>query len=215
MTRLFTIADLFCGAGGAGAGLHRAGFEVIGFDLHPQPRYPFTFQQEDALTADLSDFDAVWASPPCQDYSVAMKHHVKSGAYPRLITKVRDRMPNVPWVIENVIGAPIPQQSTMFGENGVMLCGTMVGLKNVWRHRLFLSSFPIPTPSQCSHLEQPMNPYRTTSRKRDGIEKGAMQHYANAMGVGWMKGREIGEAIPPAYSEYIGKYLIEKIRGKE
>ena len=201
------IADLFCGAGGAGTGLHRAGFEVVGFDLHPQPRYPFEFHQTDALEVDLSDFDAVWASPPCQDYSSALSHFTSD--YPRLIDDVKDRMPNVPWVIENVIGAPIPKQPTLDGQNGLLLCGTMFDMPRVRRHRLFLSSHPIPLPvKQCNHRQLALNPYNAKSRKRDGIEKQSLMHYGKAMGIDWMKGKEIGEAIPPAYSEYIGKQLL-------
>jgi DNA (cytosine-5)-methyltransferase 1 len=201
------IADLFCGAGGAGMGLHRAGFEVVGFDLAPQPRYPFEFHQQDALTVDLSDFDAVWASPPCQDYSLAIRHLASEG-YPRLIREVRDLAGDMPFIIENVPGAPIPNQPTLFGDYGLQLCGTMFGLRRVRRHRLFLTSIPMTLPRGCSHREYALNPYNSNARKRDGIQFGAMTHYGKAMGVDWMKGKEIGEAIPPAYSEYLGAELL-------
>jgi len=205
------IADLFCGAGGAAMGLHRAGFDVVGFDIKPQPRYPFDFVLQDALTVNLEPFDAVWASPPCQDYSKSLRH-LTDGSYPRLIDEVETRMPDVPWVIENVPGAPIPTQPTLTGEYGVMLCGTMFGLRRVQRHRLFLTNFPVPLPGPCVHREYALNPYNKNSRRRDGIEHNALRHYAAAMGIDWMTGVEIGEAIPPAYSEYLGQQLMRHLQ---
>lgn len=207
------LLDLFCGAGGAAMGYYRAGFEVVGVDIKPQPHYPFEFHQADALTFPLDGFDAYHASPPCQDYSKALRHHT-DGSYPRLIKECKIILAHTynPWIIENVIGSPIPISITLEGDYGLMLCGTMLELPKVWRHRLFLSSFPIPRPIRdCNHHNQPLNPYRTESRKRDGIQFGSMTAYAEAMGIDWMKGKEIGEAIPPVYTEYIGKYLIQYI----
>lgn len=206
------IVDLFCGAGGAARGLQRAGFYVVGFDIVKQPHYVGDeFHEADALIVDLSGFDAIWASPPCQDYSMNLKGLTTEGKYPRLIPDVRDRMPSVPWIIENVVGAPIPKQPTLEGDYGLMLCGTMFGLPNVQRHRLFLTSLPIPLPRGCAHRQPAMNPYDADARVRDGIQRGAMRHFGEAMGIDWMTGAEVSEAIPPAYSEYLGTQLLAEL----
>lgn len=149
------LLDLFCGAGGCSVGYERAGFDVVGVDLNPQPRYPFEFRQVDAIDVlnhlrcgglRRDNFDAIHASPPCQDYSAAMAH-LSSGDFPRLIEPVRDLLVEIglPWVIENVVGAPLPIQSDLFGAHGVELCGTMFDLR-VYRHRLFECSFPVGQP---------------------------------------------------------------------
>lgn len=200
------LLDLFCGAGGAAMGYHRAGFDVTGVDIKPQPRYPFTFIQADAMTFPLDGFDAIHASPPCQDYSRAMRCFVQPGQYPRLIDPVRERLTAaaVPWVIENVPGAPLPHQSDLFGAHGVELCGSMFGLP-IWRHRLFEVSSPLIAPRSCDHTCQPMNPHKA---KRPG-GRTPESRWREAMGVGWMD-KDCGrEAIPPAYTEYIGAQLME------
>lgn len=152
------LLDLFCGAGGAAMGYHRAGFDVVGVDVRPQPRYPFRFVQADAVwfaSLGLTHFTAIHASPPCQDYSKAMRH--LSGTYPRLIDPVRELLAasGLPWVIENVLGAPLPAQDDLFGAHGTELCGSMFGLQmaglQVRRHRLFESSFPMAPPCDCDH----------------------------------------------------------------
>jgi len=206
------LLDLFCGAGGASMGYHRAGFEVEGVDNKPQPHYPFKFYQIDALEFPLEGYDAYHASPPCQGYSINIKH--LSNEAPMLIDAVRELFNTKSlWIIENVPGAPIPDNPTLDGDYGLMLCGTMFGLRKVWRHRLFWTSIPISRPPKdCAHIETPLNPYRTESRKREGIQFGSMMAYAKAMGIDWMKGREIGEAIPPVYTEYIGKYLVKALK---
>src|SRR5215472_5910436 len=108
MMRRPLLLDLFCGAGGAAMGYHRAGFDVVGVDIAPQPRYPFEFHQADAMTFPLDGFDAIHASPPCQDYSKAMRH-LATVNYPRLIYPIRDRLRATArlWIIENVAGAPL------------------------------------------------------------------------------------------------------------
>lgn len=155
------LLDLFCGAGGAGMGYYRAGFDVVGIDLKPQPRYPFPFRQADALefaSMFWPQFDAIHASPPCQDYSSAMRHR-QSSRKPRLIETVQSLCEAIglPWVIENVVGAPIPRRSNLFGEHGTLVCGSMVGLDRVWRHRLFKASFPLLV-RDCSHKSSPFEP---------------------------------------------------------
>jgi DNA (cytosine-5)-methyltransferase 1 len=108
--------------------------------------------------------------------------------------------------MENVVGAPLPVQSDLFGRHGVELCGTMFGLP-VWRHRLFECSFPVSAPRGCDHSAQPMNPHRAV--RPGGRTTEAV--WREAMGVGWMSGPEGREAIPPAYSEFIGAQLLEHL----
>jgi DNA (cytosine-5)-methyltransferase 1 len=129
--------DLFCGAGGAAMGLHRAGFEVHGVDLAPQPHYPFTFHRGDAMEWLLDGYDFIWASPPCQAYSASTLALRRAGKeYVDLLAPVRTRLRacGTPYVIENVVGAPM--------RGHTVLCGTMFGLR-LLRHRLFETSFPI------------------------------------------------------------------------
>src|SRR5262245_41316846 len=110
------LADLFCGAGGAGMGYHRLGFEVVGVDIKPQPNYPFEFHQADALTFPLEGFDAVHASPPCQHAS-ALSVMANAGEYPDLIPPTRERLiaSGLPYVIENVVGAVLIGPFTLCG----------------------------------------------------------------------------------------------------
>jgi DNA (cytosine-5)-methyltransferase 1 len=141
--------DLFCGAGGASMGLHRAGFEVVGVDLHPKPLYPFRFVQGDALSLSvdfLKDFRFVWASPPCQAFTAYKRRpgHVKPVVSLIPQTRALLRKAGVPYVIENVPGAPL--------EDPITLCGSMFNL-DVRRHRIFECSFPVVPPS-CNHAAQ-------------------------------------------------------------
>lgn len=212
--------DLFCCAGGAGMGLSRAGFEVIGVDVRPQPRYPFEFHQADALTFDLSGFDFIWASPPCQGYT-ALRHAPGTKGAPLLIDAVRDRMPaGVPWVIENV------EEAAWAMRDPVTLCGSMFDLGaqgcRLQRHRLFEASFYIPAPA-CAHDARPVvGVYGGHARKRsakaggrqarDIWEGGHKAAASEALGVDWMTLGEMSECIPPAYSQHIGLAAIEHIR---
>lgn len=204
------LLDLFCCQGGATRGYQLAGFRVTGVDKEAQPRYiGDEFIQGDALEmlADasfLALFDALAASPPCQDYSKAMRH--LTGGYPRLIDPVRERFSasGLPWVIENVPGAPLPVQTDLFGAHGTELCGTMFGLP-VWRHRLFETSFPVAAPRGCDHSAQPMNPHRAVRPGGRTTER----LWREAMGVGWTDKEGGREAVPPAYTEYLGQALLE------
>jgi DNA (cytosine-5)-methyltransferase 1 len=205
------LLDLFCCAGGAGMGYHRAGFEVVGIDIAKQPRYPFEFHQADALeylAAHGHEFDAIHASPPCQEYSVT-KSLPWVGDYPKLIDPVRDLLIRIgkPYVIENVPGAPLVSPVT--------LCGTMFGLKLI-RHRLFETSpviwFP---PASCACKNVGTASHRGFSSFANGAQAitVAGNNYAiadgrQAMGIDWMSKSELSEAIPPAYTEYIGKQLL-------
>jgi len=212
------LLDLFCCAGGAAMGYHRAGFEVVGVDIKPQPHYPFEFHQGDALTYPLDGFDAYHASPPCQDYSVT-KTLLQGNEYPRLIVPVTQRFKesNRPYVVENVVGSEIPPQRTLDGINGVLLCGTSFGM-NIKRHRLFETSFPVPT-LEHNHSLPIIDIYGDKprlARMREifpqSIGADLEVFWKNHIGVTWMKHRdEWREAIPPAYTEYIGKYLMAEV----
>lgn len=211
--RRLRAIDLFCGAGGAGAGLAAAGFDVLGVDLSPQPRYPFEFIQGDAiafLEGDLQSFDLVWASPPCQAHT-AMKTMHNAKPHIDLIQPTRERLQRagVRYVIENVVGAPLIDP--------IVLCGTMFGLgvkdAELRRHRLFEANFPIPAPT-CRHGVRPatIGVYGGHIRNRKRREGSHARGVADfpiaagqaAMGIDWMTLTEMSEAIPPAYSEFIG-----------
>lgn len=221
------LLDLFCGAGGAGMGYHRAGFEVVGVDLKPQPRYPFEFHQADAMTYPLGGFDAIHASPPCQAYC-ALKTMTNAGEHPELIEPMRGRLQSqaAPWVMENVFGAPLIAP--------LMLCGSQFGLRAtngyaLRRHRYFEASFPWPLlMPPCAHECKTVGVYGAKARD---IAK-EKRHYAlpkatrgepvgvvlpqsvgrEAMGVDWMNMDELSEAIPPAYTEWIGGELMRLLK---
>ncbi len=213
------LLDLFCSAGGAATGYYRAGFDVVGVDIEPQPRFPrfCRFIQADAmeiLKGSLDEYDAVHASPPCQAYSDAMKH-LTSG-YPELIEPVLGRFQQlgIPWVIENVQGSPLVTGDTLFGDHGLILCGSMFGLR-VQRHRLFQTSLPVDPPRKCDHSEVVMNPHNAGARKkwRDILGEGIPieRTWREEMGVGWMTAHEGRESIPPVYTTHIGHFLRNKV----
>lgn len=196
--------DLFCCAGGASMGLYRAGFDVVGVDIEPQPHYPFPFIQADAMSMSPRGFDFIWASPPCQAHTLAQR--IRKNDHPELIPGTRamlERSGAGAWVIENVPGAPLV--------NPVELCGAMFGLR-VYRHRLFEASFPLTAPGHPEHIA----PLRKMGRKPSpgdfmhvvgnfsGVEQAR-----EAMGIDWMMRDELREAIPPAYSEYIGREALK------
>jgi DNA (cytosine-5)-methyltransferase 1 len=201
------LLDLFCGAGGAAMGYHRAGFAVVGVDIAPQPRYPFEFVQADAMTYPLDGFDAIHASPPCQAYSalaclpwVAAKHH------PRLLEPTWTRLAEAgtPWVIENVERAPMPQST--------VLCGWTFGLP-FYRHRRFGSSFLILAPPHRRHevvIHAGSRNLSTRYRQGGGRNIAGLFPGADAADadLAWMSQREAAQAIPPAYTEFIGRQLL-------
>jgi DNA (cytosine-5)-methyltransferase 1 len=228
------LLDLFCGAGGAAVGYHRAGFDVIGVDIAPQPNYPFTFYQADALeflvayiknratchqerirslfavTAVNNDgqpFSAIHASPPCQDHSplraVAGEHGTAW-----LLGATRESLvaTGLPWVIENVPGAPM--------RTDYKLCGCMFGLSPLRRERWFETSwrgFDLRSP--CSHTGIGMS---VTGHGMQGHEYRNGARYTQedrkrGMGIDWMNRDELAQAIPPAYTQYIGEQLIQAL----
>ncbi len=208
------LLDLFCGAGGAAVGYHRAGFDVVGVDINPQPRYPFRFVQADALdftswhlaTWANPQWDAIHASPPCQGYSAMSNSRPEiDGKYPRLIEPVRELLQatGLPYVIENVPGAKNEMRDP------VTLCGQMFGLE-LYRHRLFESN---------TWIEQPEHPAHTVPASKAGHWKpgtvmsvaGHVSPIAKArevMGIDWMTRDELAESIPPAFTEHVGSYLL-------
>lgn len=204
-------------------GYYRAGFEVVGVDIEPQKRYPFEFHQGDAIEFILKygkDFNVIAGSPPCQLYSVTAS--LSSSDHPDLIAPTREAMikVNKPYVIENVPGAPLV--------NPIMLCGTMFGLR-VIRHRLFECQpalwFP---PASCCHWGK-RAPIMWRDLKKSGYISGVsildkfdfMTVAGNsfrvddakiAMGIDWMIGKELSQAIPPAYTEWLGKELRKLLK---
>lgn len=231
------LLDLFCCAGGAGMGYARAGFEVVGVDKDPRPHYPFAFIQADVLTltpAFLAEFDAIHASPPCQAHSGTHNIHRKGrvGGYrkPResdarddhknLIPETRLLLQSArrPYVIENVVGArPHLIQP-------LMLCGTQFGLQ-VYRHRLFETNFPVGglLPAHQPHVRgatKATDGYSTLARGASiiccaGNNFRRVEGMA-AMGLDWPMTRwEVAQAIPPAYTEFLGRQLMAYIQRRE
>jgi DNA (cytosine-5)-methyltransferase 1 len=206
------LLDLFCGAGGAAAGYHRAGFDVVGVDIAPQPHYPFEFHQADALTFPLDGFDAIHASPPCQAYSLLRAMH-PDREWPDLIPAMRERLQelDMPWVMENVEASPLLHQAGLFGFHGITFCGTSFGLgargMELRRHRRFESNVPLSAPP-CRHRLKTIGVYGHGGHT--GKHRMAYAHEAReAMGIDWMNRDEMCEAIPPAYTECIGTRLLE------
>lgn len=214
------LLDLFCGAGGCAVGYHRAGFtEIVGVDIEPQPRYPFAFVQGDALEyvrRHGREFDAIHASPPCQRYTIGRHIHRSGQRHPDLVAPTRKPLEasGKPWVIENVKGAPMEGWP-------VELCGLMFGL-GVLRHRLFESSVMLMQPPH------PRHPKGNLTNACQGYSTGATgfvcvaghnfvrEAGAKAMGIDWMQTRhELAQAIPPAYTEFVGRQLMDHLRHRE
>jgi DNA (cytosine-5)-methyltransferase 1 len=205
------LLDLFCGAGGAAMGYHRAGFEVVGVDINPQPHYPFEFHQADALTFPLDGFDAIHASPPCQKFSITAnlaRAQGKQASDVDLLTPVRPLLEatGLPYVIENVAGAPL--------HNPLTLCGSTFGL-GVRRHRWFESNRLVLGSGPCRHRDQgrPVGIYYSIGDEipRGGKTAESLEAGRAAMGIDWMTWKELREAIPPAYTEWIGRQFLAAI----
>lgn len=208
------ILDLFCCQGGAAKGYALAGFDVLGVDIKPQRRYPFGFHRGDALEflrenksafrkAFGMGFDAVHASPPCQAFTNARK--IRGREHPDLIEPTRELLESlgVPYIIENVVGAPL--------HNPVMLCGAMFPGLRVYRHRLFESNIPLVVPAHPEHVA----PLRKMGRApRDGEFMHVVGNFSGAaegraaMGIDWMTRDGLREAIPPAFTAFLGAQLL-------
>lgn len=205
--------DLFCGAGGATKGLQMAGYHVTGVDIKPQPNYcGDKFIQRDVMELDMwgDGYDLIWASPPCQRYTVLGSREDLSG-YPDLVAPVRERLQRTgrDWIIENVPGAPLRED--------LMLCASTFGLRS-YRHRIFECSFGVAAPEHKPHL------VRVNRRGENRLQHwkngghmtitGDVGRYCGpeAMGIDWMTGNELSQAIPPVYAKYIANYLASSIR---
>lgn len=212
------LLDLFCCAGGAAKGYHDAGFEVVGVDIAPQPHYPFAFVQADAIeyaTQHAAEFDAVHASPPCQAYS-EMTPIAHRGKHPDLIAGTRAvlQAAGKPYVIENVPNARHLLISPVY------LCGSMFGLP-IQRHRYFeyapnFLRVRWEDKLYCRHIPNPVlitdhggpnanGPGKPRKRTPIAVKRAAIR-------INWMTDDEITEAVPPAYTEYLGRQLMEYLR---
>jgi DNA (cytosine-5)-methyltransferase 1 len=252
----FVLLDLCCGAGGVATGYHRAGFRVVGVDNRPQKHYPFQFIQADALEylAECGHcFDAIHASPPCQqDTVLASLHRAKGPSYDEKHQSITGPMRELLiasgklYVIEGVVGAPLI--------NPILLCGTMFGLgtecgAELQRHRLFETNWFLMAPPRCYHPkggrvigvyghDAPQEGRRTISvhgrpqmiegkrrvitvtgsTPQQNVERNLIRKTypvaaaRQAMGIDWMTQAELSQAIPPAYTEFIGRQLIELLR---
>jgi DNA (cytosine-5)-methyltransferase 1 len=211
------LLDLFCGAGGAAMGYSRAGFDVVGVDIKPQPHYPFEFRQADAIEylseTGAEGFDLIHASPPCQAYS-RLRHlpWLREKEYWDSIPPTRAALRAIgkPYVIENVEDAPI---------DGIFLCGTMFGLRwpdgrPLYRHRPFETTAAfLLAPGHPKHNRTlvPGRLLKDRGRLNNGYVIGGHQNglrAMGAMGIDWMTGNELSQAIPPAYTEWLGRQLM-------
>lgn len=193
-------------------GLHQAGFDVVGVDIEQQPRYPFKFIQADALEFDISGYDFIWASPPCQGYSNLTPDSHKAN-HEKLIDKVRERLvaSQSLYCIENVAGA----RKELI--NPVMLCGSMFDLRTQ-RHRYFESNFQFSAPKKCDHSKIPLLVTTASKASRElrfklGMAPKSVKNAPEAYGIDWMDFNGLKEAIPPAYSKHIGKMAIWVLDG--
>lgn len=190
-------------------GLHRAGFEVVGVDIEPQPNYPFEFHQADALNFPLDGFDLIWASPPCQRYSAATKRWTgRAKGHPDLAATTRDLLAGRLFVLENVPGSPLRPDLT--------LCGFMFPELAVIRHRIFeIHGATVSQPAHVPHKGRRGLDYFTVAghsggkSTRDKVRIGSFEEWSRAMGIDWMTSKELSQAIPPAYSEWIARQLLE------
>jgi DNA (cytosine-5)-methyltransferase 1 len=215
------LLDLFCGAGGCSEGYRRAGFSVFGVDINPQKNYPYPFAQADALEylrEHGHEFDAIHASPPCQRDSLARHIHDSGDRHPDLVGPCRELLiaTGRPWVMENVMGAPL--------RDPVVLCGLMFGLR-VLRHRMFESSHLLLAPAHPRHPKDLTTGTLTDKRGGRGNGYSTGEHGlvcvagnnfvreagARAMGISWMTRKELAQAIPPAYTEFIGRQLMNAL----
>lgn len=202
------LLDLFSGAGGAAVGYHRAGFDVVGVDIAPQPRYPFKFVQGHALGPGALfgwplPFDAVHASPPCQAWSRATAWSGDRAAHPKLIEPTRGllRVTGLPYVIENV------QEARHELHDPIMLCGSQFGIR-VQSHRYFEIEPPV------FELMPPCH-HRASDASRDHGAKQPESVFRDALDCPWMTVHEAREAIPPAYTEWIGAHLMAEVRRRQ
>lgn len=201
-------------------GLHRAGFEVTGVDWTGQPHYPFAMKVErvERLAPDwVRQFDLVWASPPCQRWSTGTKAHPSQDHHPDLIPMTRALLEasGAPYVIENVPQAPLRRD--------LLLCGSMFPTddgrqRRLVRHRIFECSFPVRQPAHKDHHWKYVTVAGTPGGKSsriEGIGYGRITDWSEAMGIDWMPSRAMAQAVPPSYSEYIGRQFLALVKGRQ
>lgn len=230
MKRKPKLLDLYCKAGGAAVGYARAGFEVFGVDIEPQPRYPFEFAQYDAIeylkNADLSEFAAIHASPPCQAHTRAQylsraRNGGNYGDHKDFIAATRELLERSgkPYIIENVVGAPL--------KNPLSLCGTQ--FKNLYtqRQRIFESNIELQPPE--TPPQRKKTPTAGNGFGEDGFiaicgsggvrgmnAKQIVLYWGFALGgIDWMNRAELAEAIPPAYTEFLGKQILKHLESED
>lgn len=208
--------DLFCGGGGCSHGLAEAGFEVVGVDSDPKVVKSYTKHPNceiiisDVMSLDpkwIAEFDFVWASPPCQRFSSMTKRHGTQENHPDLIGPVRDLLEDVgiPYAMENVQGAPLREDA--------LLCGRMFGLDLLYRHRVIEASFPLEQLTHPPHGGRYITVTGNTGgvSKRDGsVGRGTAAEWREAMGIDWMPASRLKEAIPPAYSRWVGHQFLSQ-----
>jgi DNA (cytosine-5)-methyltransferase 1 len=208
------LLDLFCKQGGAGKGYHDAGFEVVGVDIEPQPRYPFEFHQGDALeylAEHWREFDAVHGSPVCKRYSSATPVHRRDG-HPDQIGPLRSLLEatTIPWVIENVPGAPLRPD--------IILCGCIAGLPELKRERWFETSWcAFQVRAACWHPITPITVAGHGEPSGPRMARGEVATKADwerAMGIDWMTRDGLAQAIPPAYTRVVGAHLLEQLAAR-
>jgi DNA (cytosine-5)-methyltransferase 1 len=229
------LLDFYCCGGGASRGYAEAGFRVLGVDAVPQPRYPYGFHLGSAITAlddllagravtfrlpgggaeavTLDRVTALAGSPPCQGHTDL--RHRTGLVYEDYIDRTRDRFTasGLPWIIENVEGAPL--------RDPLILCGTHFGLsalcrdgvrRDLWRHRLFESNVPLTAPGPCEHRGQPVGVYGHSGGKSLRGYKGLVSECREAMGIDWLPGKALAQAIPPAFARHLGGQLLTAVR---
>ncbi len=208
------LLDLFCGAGGAAVGYDRAGFDVVGVDIRPQPHYPFEFRHLDALDYlgrlveyGTGRWDAIHASPPCQAYSMAQR--IRKREHADLVGLTRELLEGtgLPWVIENVPGSPL--------RDPVVLEGQMFEGLRTQRKRWFETNWPLEVPFLRSPRPAPLAKMGRKPRADEWVHVVGNAHSPKlngaAMGIDWMNRAELAEAIPPAYTALIGEQLLAHI----
>jgi len=207
------VLDLFCGAGGSAMGYKLAGFDVVGVDIKPQPNYPFEFIQDDALAAFQvigGKFDLIHASPPCQKFTKMQSMWKREDEHEDLIAEVREHLIDSDYVIENVPQAPLLSPITLCG--GMFNLGDSEG-RNLRRHRGFESNIDLIQLPHPTHKGLAVGVYGNTggTSKRDGYKFATVQNWREAMEIDWMTANELKEAVPPAYTKWIGEVICGKV----
>jgi DNA (cytosine-5)-methyltransferase 1 len=236
--RRLSCLDLYAGAGGAGEGYRRAGFDVTGVDINLQPRNPHKFIQADALEflrEHGREYDFIHASPPCQAHT-ALRSMWKDREYVSLIEPTRKLLKEIgkPYVIENVPGAPLISP--------ILLCGSMFGLgtdgAELRRHRLFeLGGWLTGLVPQCQHGKRAVigvygdgagisharrakvigvyGGHGRDRRRTANTQNFTTDQRREAMGIDWMNGNELSQAIPPAYTEFLGRAFLYEMSWRQ